>query len=194
MIKVKLPVSETEIRKLKVGDEISLYGIMVTGRDTAHTWMIKEKPDEIRDILNNSIIYHCGPIVKKIGDQWEFIAAGPTTSIREEPYQGDVIKEYNVRGVIGKGGMGPKTLAALKENGSVYLHAVGGAATLLGRAVTNVIDVIKLEEFGTPEAMWVIEVENFQVVVTMDSHGNSLHQKVKDKSTKIARSLIGIED
>ena len=90
--------------------------------------------------------------------------------------------------------MGPKTLAALKENGSVYLHAVGGAATLLGQAVTKVIDVIKLEEFGTPEAMWVIEVENFQVVVTMDSHGNSLHQKVKDKSTNIARSLIGIED
>jgi fumarate hydratase class I len=193
MIKVNLPVSESIIRELKVGDEVALYGTMVTGRDTAHTWMIKEKPDEIRDILNNSIIYHCGPVVKKIADQWDFVAAGPTTSIREEPYQGDVIKEYNIRAVMGKGGMGPKTLAALGENGSVYLHAVGGAATLLGQAVTKVIDVIKLEEFGVPEAMWVIEVENFQAVVTMDSHGNSLHQKIKDQSTKIARRLIGIE-
>jgi len=190
MIKINLPVDEQIIRKLKVGDEVSLNGVMVTGRDTAHTWMLHDKPDEIREVLKDSVIYHCGPVVKKHGDEWEFVAAGPTTSIREEPYQGDVIKEYQIRGVMGKGGMGPKTLAALKENGSVYFHAVGGAATLLGQAVTKVRDVIKLDEFGVPEAMWIIEVENFQAVVTMDSHGNSLHQVIKDQSTKIAEALI----
>ena len=192
MIKLNLPVSEEQIRELKVGDEVSLNGTMVTGRDEAHSWMIKEKPEEIRNLLKGTVIYHCGPVVKKTGDVWDFVAAGPTTSIREEPYQGDVIKEYGIRGVMGKGGMGAKTLAALKENGSVYLHAVGGAATLLGQAVTKVLDVIKLEEFGVPEAMWVIEVKDFQAVVTMDSHGNSLHQVIKDKSQKVADELIGI--
>lgn len=108
MIKLQLPVSEEEVRKLKVGDEVSLNGIMVLGRDNAHAWMHEEKPDEIRDILKGTVIYHCGPVVKKVDDEWVFVAAGPTTSIREEPYQGDVLKEYGLRGVIGKGGMGEK--------------------------------------------------------------------------------------
>lgn len=192
MIKINLPVSEEEIRKLKMGDEVSLNGIMVTGRDAAHEWMIKEKPDEIRDLLKGTVIYHCGPVVKKENGEWRFVAAGPTTSIREEPYEGDVIKEYEIRGVMGKGGMGEKTLKALGENGSVYLHAVGGAATLQGQAVKKVVDVIKLEEFGVPEALWVIEVEDFQAVVTMDSHGNSLHKSIKEASDKVANELIGI--
>jgi len=192
MIKLNLPVSEEEIRKLKMGDEVSLNGIMVTGRDAAHEWMIKEKPDEIRDLLKGTVIYHCGPVVKKENDEWKFVAAGPTTSIREEPYEGDVIKEYEIRGVMGKGGMGEKTLKALGENGSVYLHAVGGAATLQGQAVKRVVDVIKLEEFGVPEALWVIEVEDFQAVVTMDSHGNSLHKSIKEASDKVANELLGI--
>ncbi len=192
MIKLNLPISEEETRKLKMGDEVSINGIMVTGRDAAHEWMIKEKPDEIRELLKDTIIYHCGPVVKKENGEWKFVAAGPTTSIREEPYEGDVIKEYGIRGVMGKGGMGEKTLQALGENGSVYLHAVGGAATLLGQAVKRVVDVIKLEEFGVPEALWVIEVEDFQAVVTMDSHGNSLHKTVKQASDKIANELIGI--
>ncbi len=191
-VKINLPVSEADIRRLKVGDEISLNGIMVTGRDAAHSWMYHEKPDEVRDLLKDSIIYHCGPVVKKVDDEWHFVAAGPTTSIREEPYQGPVIKEYEIRGVMGKGGMGEKTLKALGENGSVYLHAVGGAATLQGQAVKKVHGVIKLEEFGVPEAMWIIEVEDFQAVVSMDSHGNSLHKEIKAASDKIANELIGI--
>ncbi|MFQ6604044.1 MAG: FumA C-terminus/TtdB family hydratase beta subunit [Fidelibacterota bacterium] len=190
MIELNLPVSETEIRALNVGDEVSINGMMITGRDTAHTWMIKEKPDEIRPYLNDSIIYHCGPVVKKDGDQYSFIASGPTTSIREEPYQGDVIREYGIRGVIGKGGMGDKTLQALKENGAVYLHAVGGAATILAQRVKKVHRVFKLEEFGVPEAMWVIEVRDFRAVVTMDSHGQSLHANIRKASEEIARELI----
>ena len=192
MIKIDLPVSETDVRKLKMGDEVSLNGIMLTGRDSAHTWLLNDKPAEVRELLKGSVIYHCGPVVKKVGDEWHFVAAGPTTSIREEPYQGPVIKEYGIRGVMGKGGMGEKTLKALGENGSVYLHAVGGAATLQGQAVKKVHGVIKLEEFGVPEALWIIEVEDFQAVVTMDSHGNSLHKEIKAASDKVADELIGI--
>jgi len=193
MIKLQLPVEEAQIRRLQVGDEVLLNGIMVTGRDAAHSWMIEEKPDEIRDLLKNSMIYHCGPVVRKSGDTWSFVAAGPTTSIREEPYEADIIGEYQIRGIIGKGGMGPKTLAALEKYGAVYLHAVGGAAALLAQAVVKVHNVIKLEEFGVPEAMWVIEVKDFPAIVTMDTHGNSLHKNIKERSTKVASRLIGIE-
>lgn len=190
MISLKLPVSEEEVRKLKVGDEVSLNGIMVLGRDNAHAWMYEEKPNEIRNLLKGTVIYHCGPVVKKVDDEWIFVAAGPTTSIREEPYQGDVLKEYDLRAVIGKGGMGDKTLVALKEHGAVYLHAIGGTAALLAKAVVKVHDVLKLEEFGIPEAMWVIEVKDFPTVVTMDSHGQSLHQVIKGKSNIVADKLI----
>ncbi|NOZ75311.1 MAG: fumarate hydrolyase [FCB group bacterium] len=193
MIKLDLPISEKTIRSLKVGDEVSLYGTMVTGRDTAHSWMIKERPDVIRDLLKESVIYHCGPVVAREDNHWRFVAAGPTTSIREEPYQADIIKEYELRGVMGKGGMGPKTLQGLQDSGAVYLHAVGGAATILAQAVKRVKDVIKLEEFGVPEAMWVIEVEDFRAVVSMDAHGNSLHKIVREASTLVARKLLNLE-
>ena len=192
MIKINLPVSEADIRKLKVGDEVSLNGIMLTGRDSAHTWLLEKTQEDVKELLNGSVIYHCGPIVKKENDEWKFVAAGPTTSIREEPYQGPVIKEYGIRGVMGKGGMGEKTLKALNENGSVYFHAVGGAATLQGQAVKKVHGVFKLEEFGVPEALWIIEVDDFQAVVSMDSHGNSLHKEIKAASDKVANQLIGI--
>ncbi len=129
------------------------------------------------------MIYHCGPVVRQHeDDSYEFVAAGPTTSIREEPYQADVIGQYGLRGVIGKGGMGKKTLDGLSEHGALYLHAVGGAAQVLARAVKRVEQVFMLEEFGVPEALWVIEVEEFPVMVTMDSHGNSLHEEIEKKS------------
>ncbi len=191
MIKLKVPISEQDIRKLKVGDEVLLSGTIVTARDQAHKLMIEEKPDFIREYLKESVIYHCGPIVKKNDDgSWSFVSAGPTTSIREEPYQADVICEYNVRGVIGKGGMREKTLEGLKKCGAVYFHAVGGAGTLIANSVKKVKTVFKLEEFGSPEAFWVIEVEDFPVIVTMDSHGNSLHEKILEQSGKTAEELI----
>ncbi len=193
MIKLKTPISEEEIRKLKVGDTVMLSGVIVTGRDEAHKLMIEEKPDFIRDALKESVIYHCGPVVKKDeSGKWQFVSAGPTTSAREEPYQADVVCEYNIRGVIGKGGMGPKTAEGLQRCGAVYFHAVGGAGTLIANAVKEVKTVYKLEEFGTPEAFWVIEVEDFPLVVTMDSHGGSLHKDIKEKSEKIARELMGL--
>jgi fumarate hydratase subunit beta len=193
MIKLKTPISEQDIRKLKVGDTVLLSGVIATGRDEAHKLMIEEKPDFIRDVLKESVIYHCGPVVKKEKDgTWRFVSAGPTTSAREEPYQADVIGEYNLRGVIGKGGMGPKTAEGLKKYGAVYFHAVGGAGTLIANAVKEVKTVYKLEEFGTPEAFWVIEVEDFPLVVTMDSHGNSIHKDILEKSEKVARDLMGL--
>jgi len=193
MIKLKTPISEQDIRKLKVGDTVLLSGVIVTGRDEAHKLMIEEKPEFIRDVLKESVIYHCGPVVKKGDDgKWQFVSAGPTTSAREEPYQADVICEYNVRGVIGKGGMGPKTAEGLKKCGAVYFHAVGGAGTLIANAVKEVKTVYKLEEFGTPEAFWVIEVEDFPLVVTMDSNGGSLHKKIKENSENVAKELMGL--
>jgi fumarate hydratase subunit beta len=193
MIKLKTPISEQEIRKLKVGDTVLLSGVIATGRDEAHKLMVEQKPDFIRDVLKESVIYHCGPVVKKDENgKWHFVSAGPTTSAREEPYQADVVCEYNLRGVIGKGGMGPKTAEGLKKCGAVYFHAVGGAGTLIARAVKEVKTVYKLEEFGTPEAFWVIEVEDFPLVVTMDSHGGSIHKDVKEKSETIARELMGL--
>lgn len=191
MIKLKTPISEADIRKLKVGDTVSLSGIVVTARDAAHKLMVEESPDFIREALKGSVIYHCGPVVRKDAQgNWTFVSAGPTTSAREEPYQSTVIGEYGVRGVIGKGGMGAKTAEGLKKYGAVYFHAVGGAGTLIANSVKKVLTVHKLEEFGTPEAFWVIEVQDFPLVVTMDAHGNSLHQEVLDKSKKIAEELI----
>lgn len=193
MIKLKTPISEQEIRKLKVGDTVLLSGTVVTGRDEAHKLMVEQKPDFIRETLKEAVIYHCGPVVKKLDNgKWIFVSAGPTTSSREEPFQADVVCEYNIRGVIGKGGMGDKTAEGLKKCGAVYFHAVGGAGTLIANSVKEVKTVYKLEEFGTPEAFWVIEVEDFPVVVTMDANGGSLHKEIKEKSEKIANELMGI--
>jgi fumarate hydratase subunit beta len=201
--KIQLPVSAEEISKLRVGDLVSITGVMVTARDAAHKYLIenyvqgptpdseKALAEKLLPILQGGMIYHCGPVVRQDEKgKWHFVAAGPTTSIREEPYQGPVIEHFGVRGVIGKGGMGPKTLAACQKSKAVYLHAVGGAASLLADSVKEVIDVYKAEEFGQPEAFWVIRVEDFQAVVTMDSHGGSLHKDVEEKSTGALGGLI----
>ena len=177
--KLSLPASEEDIRSLRRGDMVEISGVMATGRDNVHKYLVENDDEQARELLEGRLIYHCGPVVDKDDDgNWRFVAAGPTTSIREEPYQATVFERYGVRGAIGKGGMGPKTLAACEELGAVYLHAIGGLAVLLARSVKRVIDVLWLEEFGTPEAMWVIDVEDFPAIVTMDSHGESLHEDV----------------
>jgi fumarate hydratase class I len=192
MAELKLPVSEESIRDLKVGDFVELTGRMITGRDAAHKWLIEAHREEVAPYLKDTVIYHCGPVVAEKPDGgYDFVAAGPTTSIREEPYQADVIGRYGLRGVIGKGGMGAKTLAGLGEHGAVYLHAVGGAAQVLARAIPRVEKVFMLSEFGVPEALWVIEVERFPVMVTMDSHGTSLHADVEERSQAKLRELLG---
>jgi fumarate hydratase class I len=173
------PFTEDKIRALKVGDPVEITGIVFTGRDAVHKYLHEgsKLPDGVS--LENGIIYHCGPVVlKDDGGDWKVTAAGPTTSIREEPYQGHIIQQFGVRGVIGKGGMGERTLAACQKFGCVYLHAIGGAAQVLAECVTRVRNVYFLKEFGSPEAIWELEVQNFPAVVTMDSHGRSLHQEI----------------
>jgi fumarate hydratase class I len=140
--------------------------------------------------LNGSVLYHCGPVVVKDGDGWRVTAAGPTTSIREEPYQADIVKRFGVRAVMGKGGMGAKTLAGLKESGAVYLNAVGGAAQFYARCIERV-DGVSLMEFGTPEAMWHLQVRDFPAIVTMDAHGNSLHKEIEEQSGAVLATLRG---
>ncbi|WP_077210890.1 fumarate hydratase [Bacillus dakarensis] len=179
VITLKAPISEEQIRELKVGDVVRIDGRMYTGRDAIHKYLSDH--DAPVD-LNGQVIYHCGPVMLKDEEgKWHVKAAGPTTSIREEPYQGDIMKKFGIRAVIGKGGMGPKTLAALEEHGGVYLNAIGGAAQYYADCIKSV-DGVDLTEFGIPEAMWHLNVEGFTAVVTMDSHGNSLHKDV-DKSS-----------
>ena len=191
MNEITLPVTEETIRGLVVGDRVALSGVIMTARDAAHKYMVEEEAPEVADILKDGAIYHCGPVIRQEGGEYSFVAAGPTTSIREEPYQATVMKKYGVRVVIGKGGMAGRTLAACKELGAVYLSAVGGLGTMLARCVKKVHGVYKLEEFGVPEAMWVIEVERFPVLVTMDSHGRSTHDQVQQASKDVYDELIG---
>ena len=179
VVELQAPITEEQIRQLKVGDVVKINGRMYTGRDAIHKYLSEN--DSPVD-LNGQVIYHCGPVMLKDDEgNWHVKAAGPTTSIREEPYQGDIMKRFGIRAVIGKGGMGPKTLAALEEHGGVYLNAIGGAAQYYADCIKSV-DGVDLTQFGIPEAMWHLTVEGFTAVVTMDSHGNSLHQDVDQSS------------
>lgn len=204
MKELSIPITPEAIQELHCGDTVTLNGILATGRDTVHKWMIdtfirKTRQPEgddlevyqaIQPIFKESLIYHCGPVVSGLdtGD-YKFVAAGPTTSIREEPYQSEVLHHFDMRGVIGKGGMGKGTLQACQDVPAAYFHAIGGAATLIAESVEEVIGVYKLD-FGVPEAIWVLKVKGFPVVVTMDSHGESMHAEVENESNKKLVELL----
>jgi fumarate hydratase class I len=182
-IPLTAPFTEAAIRALKVGDAVEITGLLFTGRDAVHKYLHEGGALPPGVDLRDGILYHCGPVILKDAQgNWNVVAAGPTTSIREEPYQGQIIRQFGLRGVIGKGGMGDRTLAACKEAGCVYLHAVGGAAQVLAERIVRVRNVHFLEEFGSPEAIWELEVERFPAVVTMDSHGGSLHREILESS------------
>jgi fumarate hydratase subunit beta len=205
MKELTIPISPDTIKSLHTGDTVALTGILATGRDAVHKWMIdtfirKTREPEgddlevyqaIKSVFKESLIYHCGPVVSGLdtGD-YKFVAAGPTTSIREEPYQSEVMHHFNMRGVIGKGGMGAQTLQACQDIPAAYFHAIGGAATLIAKSVEEVVGVYKLD-FGVPEAIWVLKVKEFPVVVTMDSHGKSIHDEVEAASKKKLEVLLG---
>ncbi|MEB3328808.1 MAG: FumA C-terminus/TtdB family hydratase beta subunit [Candidatus Sericytochromatia bacterium] len=183
---LQAPITEAQIRELRVGDVVTIDGLMHTGRDAIHKHLMSHEPPVS---LEGGVLYHCGPVAVKGADgAWKILAAGPTTSIREEPYQAEVIGRYGVRVVIGKGGMGAKTLAAMKDHGAVYLNAIGGAAQFYARCV-DAVEGVDLMEFGVPEAMWHLRVRGFQAVVTMDSHGNSLHADVEHASEQKLAAL-----
>ena len=202
--KLTVPISAEAISALHVGDQVEISGVIFTARDAAHKYMVEKfiktngNPPEperalyelLKDKLNGGVIYHCGPVVARDNGHWQFVAAGPTTSIREEVYQDLVIEHFNLRAVIGKGGMAARTLAACQRFKAVYLHAVGGAGTLIAERVQAVEDVHKLKEFGMPEAFWQIRVADFPAVVTMDSHGASIHAQVAAQSEARFKELV----
>jgi fumarate hydratase class I len=203
---LSLPLSDDDVLGLAAGGAVLLSGVLVTGRDRAHAWLVETfirktippSRDDLKDfevlqpVLQGGVIYHCGPVVAGLdsGD-YHFTAAGPTTSIRDEPYQADVIRHFGLKGVIGKGGMGEATLAALTQAPAVYFHAVGGAAVLLASTVKRVLAVHKLE-FGAPEALWVIEVRHFPAVVTMDARGRDLHREIRERSADLLEKNLGV--
>jgi len=179
MIDLSTPVSEAAVRALKVGDEVAITGTLFTGRDAVHKYLHEggQLPPGVS--FQGGILYHCGPvIIKDEKSNWKCVAAGPTTSIREEPYQWQVIRDFGLRGVIGQGGMGERTVEACRKHGCVYLHAVGGAAQVLAECIKRVPNVYFMEQFGAPEAIWEFQVVKFPAVVTIDAAGNSLHKEV----------------
>ncbi len=201
---LRLPLSDADIFNLRVGDAVLLSGVMVTARDAAHAWLVKtflspcsQPSDEDQQTLNalkpylqGGLIYHCGPVVRRQPDgSYDFVSAGPTTSMREEPYEADVMRFLGLKGVIGKGGMGRRTLQACQELPAVYLHAIGGAGAWIAQTVQQVLEV-HLLKLGVPEAMWVIKVCNFPAVVTMDAYGDSLHARVEQESQKQLERLM----
>ena len=187
VITLTTPLSEADVRKLKAGDIVLLNGPVFTGRDAVHKYL--HSGGDV-PVLKDAVIYHCGPVVLEQGGEYRVVAAGPTTSIREEPYQAAVIERYGVKAVIGKGGMGSKTLDACRKFGCVYLHAIGGAAQIYARCVERTPRVFLKDKFGSPEAVWEMHVKNFPAVVTMDSHGRSLHAEVNETSKQNLQSVL----
>ncbi len=189
MKRIDYPFNKEQIRELRVGDMVLISGKMYTGRDAVHKRLHDGTKPPVD--FNNQIIYHCGPVViqdKKTG-KYEVKAAGPTTSIREEPYQWEVMRDHGILGVIGKGGMGPKTLQGCKDYGCVYFHAIGGAAQVLAEKIESV-DNVFWTDLGSPEAIWELTVKDFPVVVTMDSHGGSLHAEVEKSSSDKLKEFL----
>src|ERR1700690_555045 len=183
---LELPMTREDAMALRAGDIVMMSGSIVTARDRVHKYLLEQKPspESIPFRLAGTVLYHCGPIIKKTDNGYSVVAAGPTTSMRVEMFEADLIRQYNIRGIMGRGGMGEKTREALKENGCVYLHAIGGAAVYLADRIKNVLGVWKLEEFGLAEAMWHLEVRDFPALVTMDAYGNDMHKELEAKSFK----------
>ncbi len=191
-VSLHAPLSAGDISALHAGDLVLLNGRIVTGRDRVHKYLVEKRPpkEEIPFDLSGTILYHCGPVMKKTDSGYKVVAAGPTTSIRVELYEADVISLYGLRGVMGKGGMGDNTLKALSEHGCVYFHSIGGAAAYLADRITNVLGVWKLDEFGSTEAMWHFEIKDFPAIVTMDAHGKTLHKEIEERSFSKLQELI----
>ena len=194
MKRLSYPFSEKSIRALRAGDAVSITGRVYTGRDKFHKFFADggKLPVDFR----NGALYHCGPVVvrevgqRKTKDAWRVVAAGPTTSVRENPYEPDFIAKTGVRIVIGKGGMDAKTLAAMRKHGCVYVQAVGGGGAIYADAVKKVAGVSLLGEFGAAEAVWHLDVVDFCGVVAMDAHGRSLFDEVRSLSERKVKGMM----
>jgi fumarate hydratase, class I len=182
------PLNAKIVRDLKAGDRVLISGTIVTGRDQVHKYLAAGGQAPID--LTGMVIYHCGPVVIKESGAWKITAAGPTTSMREEPYQAKLIERFSIGAVMGKGGMGPGTLAAMQHKGAIYLHVTGGAAQYLAQCIKAVQGVHLLEQFGQPEAMWVLKIEDLPALVTMDAHGVSMHAALEEQTALNLKQLL----
>jgi fumarate hydratase class I len=190
MTELHYPFGEAAVRALRAGDAVRVRGLVFTGRDRLHKHLAGGGACPVS--LRDGALYHCGPVMARdAGGAWRVVAAGPTTSIREEPYMAEVVARHGVRLIIGKGGMGPSTQRACAERGCAYLQAVGGAAALLAQCVRRVEGVSFLEEFGMAEALWQFEVDGFEAVVGLDAHGGNLFSDVESASFAKLRELVG---
>ena len=188
---VSLPLTEDHVRDLRVGDEVRLSGVIVTAREPGHEYMLRHRPPYLAKTLQYGVLYHCGPMVRKQGKTWEVIAAGPSTSMRYEAYTPSVVRDFGIRAIIGKGGLGLQGRRTLRRHGCIYLHAVGGLAAVLAQCVERVVSVHRLREQGTSDAFWLLDVKDFPAVVTMDASGGSLHDQVSAYSERVLREAIG---
>ncbi len=192
-VNVRLPLSLDDVLKLRAGDMVAISGTIVTGRDRVHKYLVEQRPpkDAMPFDLAGAVLYHCGPVMRRLEEGYRAVAAGPTTSMRVEMYEAEIIERYGLRGIMGKGGMGERTRRALADNGCVYLHTLGGAAVYLADRIKKTLGVWMLEEFGPTEAMWIFEVEDFPAIVTMDCHGGDLHGEIEKKSRARFEELTG---
>ncbi|MEJ2697209.1 MAG: FumA C-terminus/TtdB family hydratase beta subunit [Candidatus Sulfobium sp.] len=181
---LSLPLSREDVSGLKTGDIVSITGRVITGRDRIHRYLFEKRPpgEDIPFDLSGAVIYHCGPVMKKTDSEFLAVAAGPTTSMRVEMFTPEIIRAYGLAGIMGKGGMGDRTLRALREHSCVYFHTIGGAAAFLADRIARTQGAWKLEEFGPTEAMWLFEVKDFPAIVTMDAHGNNMHKEIEEAS------------
>jgi fumarate hydratase subunit beta len=171
-IHLQIPLTIKDIKNLSIGDTVYLTGKLFTARDQAHKKMLelKDKNKKIPFNAKEMVLFHCGPVVRKEKNNWIVVSAGPTTSIRMEDLEGKFLSSFGIKMIIGKGGMGKKTLKALKKVGAVYTHFTGGAGALGAKAIKEVKNVFFLKELGIPEAAWILDVENFgPLIVTMDA-------------------------
>jgi tartrate/fumarate subfamily iron-sulfur-dependent hydro-lyase beta chain len=189
-------MTRNDVLSLHVGDLVLLEGLLVTGRDKLHRYLFNERPskEQIPFNLEGTILYHCGPLIGKTPRGYRCVAGGPTTSMRVEMYASRVIADYRIKGLMGKGGMGKQTLNALREHSCIYLQTIGGAAVYLADRVKQVAGVWKLAEFGMTEAMWILEVNKFPAIVTMDAYGESLHDEIEMKSRAVFNKLLKIQN
>jgi fumarate hydratase subunit beta len=192
VFKLKTPISEEDVRKLKVNDVLYVSGTVVAARDAAHKKALElaKQGKPLPVSLEGLAVFHCGPIMKKEGDKWLAVAAGPTTSARMEQFEDEFIKNFKVRVVIGKGGMGKRTTDAMRKYGAVYGAFTGGAGVLAAKCVKNVKTVEWLPDLGMPEALWVFEVEDFgPLTIAIDSRGNNLYEEVSKKAEESRKKI-----
>lgn len=187
-IVLQSPFTRDKVSGLRIGESVTVSGLVYTARDRVNKYLFEggKSPVELKD----AALFHCGPIVIRRGDKWVVQNAGPTTSLRQEPYVARIIEEHRIRLIIGKGGMGESTRKACAKYGCVYLQAVGGASAVIAKAVESVKGVHFLKEFGAADALWELDIRNFETVVAIDAEGRSLFKRIELASKSALADIL----